>query len=255
MHELRFPRDPQHGDYTQLYPHHRELPGKNLIQDRSEGVPYGSNVWTDIYADEMVTVSAAPIEHSVPCVGYVITEQPLPTKMDPSQYVPHIKRNNAQMSLLARLQKGEDITLNDGTVLRGVSKRPGRKIAILGDTYDPSPVKPLAIGADLLIHEATNAYLPGIDPQTSEDETEETVEARTISRGHSTPQMAGRFAREIGARRLALNHFSARYKGDDDVSEESRQVMDAIKGLAEKEYGGEVVCARDLMTIHVNHAR
>ena len=130
--------------------------------------------------------------------------------MDPSQYVPHLKRNNAPISLLSNLQKGEDVMLDDGTILRGVPKRPGRKIVILGDTYDPSPVKPLAIGADLLIHEATNAHLPGLDPQTSPNDTEEILEARTISRGHSTPQMAGRFAREIGARRLALNHFSAR---------------------------------------------
>lgn len=203
----------------------------------------------------MITVSAAPIQHSVACVGYVITEQPLPQKMDPSQYIPHLKRNNAPMSNLALIQKGQDITLEDGTILRGLPKRPGRKIVILGDTYDPSPIKPLAIGADLLIHEATNAYLPELDPQTSADDTEETVQARTMSRGHSTPQMAGSFAREIGARRLALNHFSARYKGDDDTNEESKQVMDAIKGLAEREYGGEVVCARDLMTIHVAHGR
>ena len=89
----------------------------------------------------------------------------------------------------------------------------------------------------------------------AEDETEEIIEARTRSRGHSTPQMAGRFAKTIGARRLALNHFSSRYRGDDDVKEEAKVVMDKIRELAEKEYGGEVVCARDLMTINVSHAR
>ncbi|KAI5118677.1 hypothetical protein M0805_003614 [Coniferiporia weirii] len=255
VHELRFPRDPQGGDYTGLPPHRCELPGKNFVQARDEGVPWGKGVWNDIYVDSQVTVSAAPIEHSVACVGYVVTELPVPQKMDPSQYLPHIKRNKAPMSHLARLQRGEDITLDDGTVLHGVPKRPGRKLVILGDTYDPSPISPLAIGADLLIHEATNAYLPGIDLATHEEDTEETVEARTRSRGHSTPQMAGRFARSIGARRLALNHFSARYKGDDDVNEEAKVVMDAIKGLAEKEFGGEVVCARDFMTIHVTHSR
>lgn len=193
--------------------------------------------------------------HSVACVGYVISEAPVPEKMDPSQYLPHIKRNKAHMSVLSRLQRGEDITLDDGTFLRGVGKRPGRKIAILGDTHDPSPIAPIAAGADLLVHEATNAYLPGVDPMTKEEETDEIVESRTRSRGHSTPQMAGRFAKVIGARKLALNHFSARYRGDDDVNEEAKTVMDAIRGLAEKEFLSEVVCARDLMTVTINRVR
>lgn len=255
MHELRFPHDAQGGDYTNLPLHRCELPGKNILQEQGEGVPRGKNAWPDIYVDDLISVSAAPIEHSVACVGYVIQEAPIPEKMDPTQYVPHIKRNQAPMSFLQRLQKGEDITLEDGTFLRGIAKRPGRKLVILGDTYDPSPIITLAIGADLLIHEATNAYLPGVDPATKDDETEEIVEQRTRSRGHSTPQMAGRFAKSIGARRLALNHFSARYRGDDDVNEEAKAVMDKIRELAEKEYGGDVVCARDLMTITVSHAR
>ncbi|THH05407.1 hypothetical protein EW145_g4809 [Phellinidium pouzarii] len=252
VHELRFPRDPPGGDYTTLPPHRCELPGKNLLQTPMDDVQWGKGIWNDVYADDLVTVSAAPIEHSVACVGYVVNEQPVPQKMDPSHYLPHIKRNKAPIAYLSRLQRGENITLDDGTELLGVPKRAGRKLVILGDTYDPSPIMPLAVGADLLIHEATNAYLPGIDPATNNDDTEEVVQARTTSRGHSTPQMAGRFARLIGARQLVLNHFSARYRGDDDVNEEAKTVMDAIKGLAEKEFCGEVVCARDFMTLHVS---
>ena len=110
----------------------------------------------------------------------------------------------------------------------------------------------MARGADLLIHEATNAHLPGIDPATKDDDTYESIEARTRSRGHSTPQMAGRFATSIGAKKLILNHFSARYKGDDDTDKESAKVMDAIKALAQQEYSGDVVTARDLMTVSVD---
>ena len=36
-----------------------------------------------------------------------------------------------------------------------------------------------------------------------------------ISHGHSTPIMAGEFAREMGAAMLVLTHFSSRYPGDD----------------------------------------
>jgi ribonuclease Z len=34
------------------------------------------------------------------------------------------------------------------------------------------------------------------------------VESKARSRGHSTPDMTGGFARDIQARRLAMNHFS-----------------------------------------------
>ncbi|KAI0751105.1 Metallo-hydrolase/oxidoreductase [Daedaleopsis nitida] len=243
VHELRFPTDPPSGDHTALAPHPLERPGRNIAQT--------DGVWPTIFEGALVTVSAAPIMHSVPCVGYVVNERPVPGKMDPKKYVPELKRTKTPMSVMSRLQQGESVTLSDGTVLHGPARKPGRKIVVLGDTYDPSPIAGLAEDACLLIHEATNAHLPGIDPDTKEVDTYESVKARTMSRGHSTPQMAGAFAKRIRARKLVLNHFSARYAGNDDVNEEARRVMDGIRSLAESTYGGEVVCARDLMSFDV----
>lgn len=228
--------------------HTSELPsGRNIIQE--------NGVWPDIFSDDLITVSAAPILHSVPCVGFVVNEKPIPGKIDPAKYKPDLIRTKTPMSVLRRLQLGESITLSDGTVLDGPPRRPGRKIVILGDTYDPSPILPLAEDAVLLIHEATNAHLPGIDTATKSDDTYESIETRTKSRGHSTPQMAGRFATRIRAKRLILNHFSARYAGDDDVNEESRKTMTAIESLAQGEFAGEVICARDLMSVDIEVPR
>jgi ribonuclease Z len=210
-------------------------------------------VWPEVFNDGLVSVSAAPILHSVPCIGYVVTEAPVPGKMEPAKYIPHLKRTKTPMSVMSRLQQGETVELADGSVLHGPARRRGRKLAILGDTYDPSPIAGLAAGADVLIHEATNAYLPGIDPTTKEDETAESVETRTKSRGHSTPQMAGKFAKRIEAQKLVLNHFSARYRGDDDVDPEAARVMDAIRNLAALEFGvDDVLCARDFLSFDVN---
>ena len=240
VHELRTPSNPQ-GDCT-LPLHPAELPsGRNIMQV--------DGLWKDVYMDEVVSVSAAPISHSVPCIGYVVTEAPVPGKMDPKHYVPHIRRTNAPMSILGRLQKGESVPLPDGTTLHGPERRKGRKIVILGDTYDPSPIAPLAEDADMLIHEATNAHLPGIDLTTKDSDTYESVEIQAKSRGHSTPQMAGAFARRVKAKRLVLNHFSARYSSA--RSNEARSIMSAIADLAAKEFGSDVICAEDLMSIDV----
>ncbi|TDL29931.1 Metallo-hydrolase/oxidoreductase [Rickenella mellea] len=261
VHELRFPSDPPDGDYTSLPLHRCELPtGRNIPQTPPTDTPtpsvsYKNNTspWMDIYKDSLISVSAAPIWHSVPCVGYAVTEAPVPVKMDPGAYIPLIKRAGAPMSVLSRIQRGEDVTLPDGTHLRGLGKRPGRKVVVLGDTYDASPIADIAMDADVLVHEATNAHLPGLDPATKDTDTHESVEKRTRSRGHSTPQVAGRFARRVRARKLILNHFSARYRGDDDVNDEAREVMGAIKSLAEQEFKGEVLCARDFMSLDVEY--
>ncbi|KAF8450529.1 beta-lactamase-like protein [Boletus edulis BED1] len=244
VHELRFPTDPPDGDHTELPRHTSELPsGRNI--------PQVGGVWKDIFKDDLVSVSAAPILHSVPCVGYVIQEAPIPGKIESQNYIPSIKRTKTPMSVMSRLQQGESVELSDGTVLHGPPRRPGRKIVILGDTYDPSAVADIACSPDLLVHEATNAHLPGIDPTTKPTDTFESIEARAKSRGHSTPQMAAAFATRIGARRLVLNHFSPKYPGNDDVSAEARTTMEAIADLARKQFTGEIICARDLLTIEV----
>ncbi|OCH88321.1 Metallo-hydrolase/oxidoreductase [Obba rivulosa] len=247
VHELRFPSDPPDGDHTALPPHACELPGRNI--------PQADGVWRDVFADALVTVSAAPIHHSVPCVGYVITELPVPGKMDPKKYIPELKRTKTPMSVMSRLQQGESVELSDGTILCGPERRAGRKLVILGDTYDPSPIADLAMDADLLVHEATNAHLPGIDQNTKAEDTYESVEARAKSRGHSTPQLAGAFAKRIRARKLLLNHFSPRYPGDDDVNEQAKKIMQAIGKLAEDNFGGPVICARDLMSFDIEPRR
>lgn len=244
MHELRFPTDPPTGDYTAEPCHPYELPtGRNI--------PQVDGVWRDVFADDLLTVSAAPLAHSVPCVGYVVHERPVPGKMDPKMYVPALRRTKTPMSAMTRLQLGESVELADGTVLHGPARRPGRKVVILGDTYDPSRIAGLAADADVLVHEATNAHLPEVDPNTKADDTFEIVEYRARSRGHSTPQMAGAFATRIGARMLLLNHFSARYPGDDDVDEEAATVMQAIRSLAQSKFDGEIICARDLMSLDI----
>ncbi|CAK5275401.1 unnamed protein product [Mycena citricolor] len=234
--------DPPNGDHCALPRHRAESPfGRNI--------PQIDGVWSNILENGSVSVSAAPIYHSVPCIGYVITEKSLPGKMDPKKYIPELKRTNTPIAVMSQLQQGNSVELTDGTILHGPPRKPGRKVVILGDTNNPSPIASMAMDADLLIHEATNAHLPGIESEAKESDTFQSVEKRTRSRGHSTPQMAGAFAKRIRAKRLILNHFSARYRGDDDVDESAKQVMTAIGNLAAEEYGQEVTCARDLMAV------
>jgi len=92
---------------------------------------------------------------------------------------------------------------------------PRHKIVVLGDTYDPSPLIPLCEDPSptLLIHEATDST---ISPERDRNgklskRTIEVIMKTTLARGHSTPVMAGEFARRVDAQALVLNHIGSRY--------------------------------------------
>jgi ribonuclease Z len=106
----------------------------------------------------------------------------------------------------------------------------------------------LAKDADLVIHEATNSYLAGLDKDTNA----RTVQRDAVVHGHSTPTLAGEFAKRVNAKRLVLNHFSARYKGD--VSVDSLSIMLRIEMQAMHAAGlnkTQVATAWDLMVLPI----
>jgi ribonuclease Z len=92
--------------------------------------------------------------------------------------------------------------------------QPHRKVVILGDTYDPMQIVPLCINPSprLLVHECTDAPIPAsVDPEGKiSKRIPEEVRKKTILRGHSTPAMAGEFAKKIGAENVVLNHIGGR---------------------------------------------
>ena len=102
--------------------------------------------------------------------------------------------------LFGRLQRGETVELEDGTVVRSEDvvgpSRPGRRLCYTGDTRPTAATVEAARGADLLVHEAT----------FSEEESGRAVDTR-----HSTARDAARIARQAGVRELVITHFSARY--------------------------------------------
>jgi ribonuclease Z len=194
--------------------------------------------WTLVRTDELV-VSAAPVTHTVPTVGFVVSEAPKPGRLLIDKVLPRLEANREALkaewgvrdprALLKRvkaLPRGGELALPDGSVLYADEvlgdARPGRKIVVLGDCSDARLCAPLARGADVLVHEATNAYLP----QFGDRGGAAALERETARHGHSTPQMAGRTAAAFGARALVLTHFSQRYHPA------NRPAMRAIATLA-----------------------
>lgn len=236
--------------------HPNEIAGDQILPDADQ-------IWRLFHADG-VAVSATFIEHRVPTLGFVLDEDEKPGRLRIEAIRPILELHRVAfadrlsvrnpMALLASFKAGTPITLPDGTVLQPSSfvdgTKRGRKIVILGDTNDPSAIASIAGDADVLVHEATNAYL---EQDAAAGTTSSEVRQLCISHGHSTPEMAGEFARRIGARTLILNHFSSRYRGDE--APESRAIMEEIRQLAVAAFGCDrVVTASDLLSIEVVRA-
>lgn len=229
--------------------HPQELPGINHRLNPVATVSLGDGY----------TFTAASIQHSIPSLGFIVQEPPVPGNLDFQTIMPHLDRNATALrdqgikqpkSLLGKLQRiGQPIQLPDGTWLHPPAHKPGRQVVILGDTCDPSSLVPYCTTPHLLVHEATNALTSLDEP----DLTMEAVEERARQHGHSTPQMAGAFAHRIAAKTLILTHFSARYKGD--LSDDAVKVMEEIRQLALQRFGNdkELHCARDLWTFDIKH--
>ena len=114
-------------------------------------------------------------------------------------------------------------------------------------------IVPLAMHADVLIHEATNAFFGSEKSERYSNYYQ--LERDTLKHGHSTPEMAGRFAAQIKAKTLLLTHFSPRYRGDDEYIHMKRMwtIEDMARNAANGTLEGvnEVVAAWDQLCLPV----
>lgn len=170
-------------------------------------------------------VIAGPLDHRGPAQGYAVLEDARPGSLD----IERIRALGLFGALsgpdFGKLKGGQDLALPGGQVLRSRDvlrdPRPGRRVAYCTDTRPCAGAIELASRADLLVHEAT--YLEELAEQADE-------------RGHSTARGAARVAREAGAKRLLLTHFSPRYPDPSPLVAEARSVFaasDAARDLEE----------------------
>ena len=165
------------------------------------------------------SVRAVRVDHRVNALGYALEEDTRPGRFDAEAAkalgVPHGPE-------FGKLQKGQPITLADGTVVTpdqvlGQS-RAGRRVVISGDTRPCAAMVEASRECDLLVHEAT----------FSDDEQSRALETR-----HSTAREAGKVAAEAKAKRLVLTHLSSRHDVDPrPLLEQARQEFSGVCDVA-----------------------
>lgn len=180
------------------------------LEYRVEFHPVDTTQQAVIYEDRSLTVETIPLEHRVPCCGFLFREK---------QSLPHIRRDmidfyQIPVSQINHIKAGADWTDAEGNIvpnhrLVSPADRP-RSYAYCSDTrYMPNLHKQLK-DVDLLYHEATY----------SEDSIN-----RAEQYFHSTAAQAAQVAREAHVGRLLIGHYSARYEREEVLLEEARKVF------------------------------
>lgn len=180
----------------------------------------------DIVQRNGYTIKAVRADHDRPALGFVLTEEKRPGRFNREKAIELGVKPGPDF---AKLHRGENVTLADGTVIYSKDvvgpERPGRKISYSGDTRETDVFFYESEGADLVIHEATF---------TSE------MAENAYEYGHSTAKGAAKMAKKYNIRKLVLTHFSPR------LTDEKESVYEDAASEFEN-----VVVAEDFMEIDV----
>lgn len=172
-----------------------------------------------VFEDDDVTVEARPLAHRVFTAGYRYAEKPRPGSLDVEQAralgVTDYRHYRA-------LKAGEAVTLADGRTVAPEAvvgpPKPGGTFAYVFDTRPCVGGRLLARDVDLLYHEATFT---------------DDLQERALDTGHATATEAAEVARDAGARRLLVGHFSARYTDPARIVTEAQRTFQNTEAAEE----------------------
>ncbi len=167
-----------------------------------------------IFEDHSLTVETIPLDHRMPCAGFLFREKPT---------LPHIRREAIDMygiptSQINNIKAGQDFTLEDGTVIKHqqlvTPPDVPRSYAYCSDTRYMPQLHQVVMGVDTLYHESTYA-----------DDKVDGAEKYY----HSTARQAATVARDAHVGKLLLGHYSARYADEGILLREAQEVFDRVQ--------------------------
>lgn len=196
-------------DYEPLFRQQVEF-FMQTMEYEMEMIPVDTEKQQVIYEDHSLTVETVPLQHRVPCCGFIFREKPT---------LPHIRRDmidyyGIPVSQINNIKNGADWTNEDGDVIPNARLvQPAdspRSYAYCSDTRFVPGLKEKVKGVTVLYHEST---------YTSDQED------RAKIYYHSTARQAATIAAGAGVGTLLLGHYSARYNDEQVLLEEAKAVF------------------------------
>ena len=163
-----------------------------------------------IYEDKSLTIESIPLEHRIPCCGFLFREK-LTT--------PHIRRDmidfyNIPISQINNIKAGANWTTTNGDIIMNskltIPADKPRSYAYCSDTRYMEQLYKNVANVDVLYHESTytNEY-----------------KDRAKSYYHSTAEEAATVAKKANVGKLLLGHYSARYLNEDIILNEAKAIF------------------------------
>jgi ribonuclease Z len=163
-----------------------------------------------IFESYDVVVDSFPLDHRIPCTGFIFTEKQrmrkmIKSKIDdlsiPKEMIPLIKKGQSFIDKKGIVHPAEELTLE--------AEHP-RSYAYCSDTICSWKYLDYISNVDMLYHEATfmNDML-----------------ARAEETFHTTALQAGEIALKANVKKLLIGHFSARYRELNPLLEEAKTVF------------------------------
>jgi len=163
-----------------------------------------------IYEDRSLTVESIPLEHRMPCCGYLFREKP---------QQPHIRRDmldfyQIPVSQVNNIKAGADWTTPEGELVpneRLVTPPDApRSYAYCSDTRYIPTLHERILGVSTLYHESTYG-----------EDNAQLAEKYY----HSTARQAAIVARDAQVGKLLLGHYSSRYEDENVLLHEAQEVF------------------------------
>lgn len=197
-------------DYESLFKQQADFFLKGMEYE-IEFVPVDTTQSRVIYEDKSLTVETIPLQHRVPCCGFLFREKPT---------LPHIRRDMADYYGIPTCQfynikKGMDWVLEDGTVVPN-----GRLVE------PPAPTRSYAYCSDTRYMPGLSSVVKGVSTLYHESTYTSAHEDRAKLYNHSTARQAALVAKEAGVGKLLLGHYSARYNNEQLLLNEAKEVFE-----------------------------
>lgn len=172
-------------------------------------VALNGNTHAKIYEDRLIEIWAFPLNHRIPTNGFRIQEKQKERPLDGEKF----KRDGLSLTCIPQFKKGENVTLEDGSVLfyEDYTFEPlaPSSYSFCSDTKYDERILPYISETTVLYHEATFLH--------------EKID-RANATFHSTARQAAEIALKAKAGRLLIGHLSARY-GENELHEQEAKAV------------------------------
>ncbi|MCC9134954.1 ribonuclease Z [Pontibacter silvestris] len=166
--------------------------------------------YQQIFEDKDITVHTIPMQHRVPCCGFLFREKPKPRPLIKEKLPSFLTPPQ-----LINLKWGQDIKNEQGNIL----------VQNTDVTLEPKRSRSYAYCADSRFKPDLISYLHKVDLLYHEATFTDDLRERAAYTFHSTARQAAEMAAAAQVHRLILGHFSVRYKDLTPLLTEAKELF------------------------------